>query len=468
LRTDVDLLESLRSRPASRALVECVRRAFGASTPAPVLAAVSGGSDSIALLVLLKTALPHTEITAAYVDHRVRATAPLEAHLVAGLCRRLGVGFATGALAAPIQGGEAELREGRYRELRRIARERGARWIATGHTRDDQIETIVFRFLRGSSRLGLGGMRARRRDLLRPLLGVAREDLRACLLAAGIGWVEDPTNGERRYARNRIRHDVIPALTAAMGSGRLAHLCDVAELWRDEDLYLETEARRFAAYAVRGSGRSAHVELAALERAPRVLHPRILRAWLAGCGIAELSTRQLAALRTLASMREGSASLTLGPFTVVRDYARLSVQGTSCGSPLAEIEVDVEAPGVYEGSQGQWRLAIDPSPAGDAPAAASLLRQVIDLPKAALRQPLRVGVRRPGETIRTRVHGRRKLNDMMIEAQVPRSVRASWPVLRGADSVLWVPGVAVSAEMESAFLDDRAPRVRFVWSRVSL
>jgi tRNA(Ile)-lysidine synthase len=439
------------------------------SAGARVLAAVSGGSDSMALLLLLKAACSavRVQVTAAYVDHGLRPATAMEAAFVAGLCRRLNVPCVTTEIPLLSHPSEAHLREERYAALARVATECGAGWIATGHTRDDQVETILFRFLRGSSRAGLAGMREIRQNLLRPLLGLGREDLRAWLRDTGVGWVEDPSNASLRYTRNKIRHLLIPAVEETMGSGRLRHLPTVAELWRCEDAYLEQEASRFSAYVMRGTGAGLHIDLVAFAAVPEALRPRVLRTWLRTFGHEEIPLARLRAIMTLGKESGGNGRLTLEGLTVIREYEVLCAF-RSAPRPLgAEQEVCVDSPGAYVGPNGEWTLTVDPRPRDDAPATRSLRRQVVEFAVDVLETPLRLRQRRPGDAIRTQLHGRRKVHDIMIEARVPRRERDTWPVLTSAHALIWIPGLAVAAEMESALRAKGAPRVRFAWHRRS-
>lgn len=421
----------------------------------------------MALLALLKAVLPDadTELTAAYVDHGLRPAAALEASVVAGLCRRLGVSFvATGIPALP-RVNEADLRDARYSALRRLARDTRSDWIATGHTRDDQIETIVFRFLRGSSRGGLGGIRMHRAEIVRPLLALGRAELRSCLRDAGIAWIEDPSNNDLRYTRNRVRHRLIPAAEEAMGSGRLEHLAEVAEIWRCEEEYLESETLRYAAYAIRGTANTSHLDLVALESVPRALRPRVMRHWLGLLGAGEVTIAHLRGLAHLAATRDGSGRLAVGSTQVVREYGRLSAMVLDAATECPDCEVRLDKAAAYTDAKGEWSLTVEPDPAGDPAAGTSIQRQVVDFPLEALNGPLRLRARRAGDAIRTREHGRRKVHDIMIDAGVPRARRASWPVLTSAENLIWVPGLAVAAEMESALARKPTPRIRFAWHR---
>ena len=251
-----------------------------------ILAAVSGGSDSMALLELLSLAATGRgpQVRVCYIDHRTRPAGSFETAFVGASARRLGFDFEQATISDPGRGDEDHLRRCRYRLLEGSAEAYGADWIVTGHTRDDQIETVLFRFLRGAGLGGLGGMRTRRGKILRPLLAENREQLREFLRDRRVGWLEDPSNSHMRYTRNRIRSIAIPALERAVGRGALAHLPMVAKRWQRDEAYLDSEARRFAAFAICGQGTGSTVDLAALATLPEALRARVLRIWIVTAG----------------------------------------------------------------------------------------------------------------------------------------------------------------------------------------
>lgn len=193
----------------------------GLHKPAHLLVAISGGSDSTGLLVGLSSLLasfPDIRLSAATIDHALRPEAAVEARAVANLCAELGIYHVTrrweGEKTAT--GMSAAAREARYSLLSQIADEIGATAIVTGHTVDDQIETVVMRAERGDAKdghslpPGLSGMAPAtlldaRHWILRPLLHTKRADIRAHLMQIGLGWIDDPSNVDPHYERVRTR-----------------------------------------------------------------------------------------------------------------------------------------------------------------------------------------------------------------------------------------------------------------------
>jgi tRNA(Ile)-lysidine synthase len=198
----------------------------------PVTCAVSGGADSLALLILARAA--GLETTAVHVDHGLRPGSAAEASVVADAAERLGAGFR--AVTARVEPGpnlEERAREARYALLPAD--------VLTGHTADDQAETVLLNLLRGAGLDGLCGMR---RDGRRPLLRLRRAETAALCAAMGFEPVEDPTNTDPRFRRNRVRHELLPLMDDIAARDLVPVLARQAELLAaDADLVASLGAR---------------------------------------------------------------------------------------------------------------------------------------------------------------------------------------------------------------------------------
>jgi tRNA(Ile)-lysidine synthase len=232
----------------------------------PAALAVSGGADSVALLVLARRA--GLECVAIHVDHGLRPGSAAEAEVVAEAAARYGAAFEARQVAvAPGSDLEARARRARYDAL--------PSGVLTGHTMDDQAETVLIALLRGAGVDGLAGMRARptTRDERpsRPLLGLRRSETEALCAAEGLTPVCDPTNHDSRFQRNRIRHEVLPLLADVAGRDLVPVLARQAELLAADAELLETWSTAVDPTDARS-----------LRTAPVALARRAIRRWLRG------------------------------------------------------------------------------------------------------------------------------------------------------------------------------------------
>jgi len=207
---------------ATAAFVAAVGQALPAADfwTMPVMAAVSGGADSVSMLLALRRLVPAGAVgglIVAHAEHDLRTDAADDRSFVEQLAERLGLQVVARRLAVVPRRGEgveAAARRLRHEFFAAAAADAGARHVLVAHTADDQAETILHRLLRGTGVAGLAGMSRARElapgvSLLRPLLALRRADARAFLTAIGAGWREDPSNLDRRHARNLVRHDVL-------------------------------------------------------------------------------------------------------------------------------------------------------------------------------------------------------------------------------------------------------------------
>jgi tRNA(Ile)-lysidine synthase len=206
----------------------------------PILAMLSGGRDSTCLLDVAVALLGAGALSALHVNYGLREQADADERHCAALCERLGVELEVVRAADSAQAAgnlQAWARELRYAEARRIARERDA-LIATGHTASDQVETILYRLAASPGRRALLGMVASEGRLIRPLLGVSREQTAAYCHARGLSWCEDASNDDERYARARVRNGLVPALRAVHPAAE-ANVLRTASLLREETELLD-------------------------------------------------------------------------------------------------------------------------------------------------------------------------------------------------------------------------------------
>jgi tRNA(Ile)-lysidine synthase len=371
----------------------CVRRGLADLRPGDlVLAACSGGADSLALAAALAHEAPRLGLRGGgvTVDHGLQPGSAERAAQVTAILGRLGLEPAARmrvtVAGGPGSGGpEGAARTARYAALEEAARQAGAAAVLLGHSRDDQAETVLLGLARGAGGRALAGMAARRGLFRRPLLGVPRATLREACLAGGLEPWDDPHNADPAYARSRVRHQALPALEAALGPGVAAALartaaqasadCDAldalahAEAWRIEAVPPAgppvADSRAAAAGpAVRGAGQSGLTGLLALDPgagsagvravmelegvgalAPAI-RTRLLRAaaLAAGCPGGALSAAHVAALDRLVTGWHGQQGADLpGGIRAQRRYGKLLfVGGRPAGAaPPARTEAEV-------------------------------------------------------------------------------------------------------------------------------
>lgn len=297
--------------PAVASVRNAVRAAVDGLAPGDlVLAACSGGPDSLALAAALAFVAPRAGLRAGAVtvDHGLQQGSADRAAEVTAVLRGLGldpVRAVTVTVDGP-GGPEAAARAARYTALEKAAADLGASAVLLGHTLDDQAETVLLGLARGSGPRSLAGMPARRGVFLRPLLGVRRTATAAACEALGLSPWTDPHNSDRRFARVRVRLDALPALEDALGPGVAEALARTADQLRDDAQVLE----EIAAERFRGDSPMSAGSLAAL---PAAVRTRVLRsaALAAGCPAGALTAAHVARIEELVTAWHGQRGVDL-------------------------------------------------------------------------------------------------------------------------------------------------------------
>ncbi|MBR1497360.1 MAG: tRNA lysidine(34) synthetase TilS [Oscillospiraceae bacterium] len=295
-----------------------------------ILAACSGGADSVALLHLLHQ-MEDLRLVCAHFNHRLRGEeSDRDEGFVRALCADWGVPFVSGgedvAAYAARQGlgVEEAARERRYRFLRRAAAERGCALIATAHNAGDNAETVLFHLLRGSGTLGLCGIPPRRGGIIRPLLNVSRREIEDYLSRHGLPHVEDSSNADLRYTRNSLRRQVLPMLEA-LRPGASARICAAAALLREDEDYLGGLAEEF----IKANCRPPLLPLEPFRALPRPVAMRVLRTLAGSPGRAHLLR-----LYALCTEGEGPGALEIPGMRVLREGAFVRFGAEELPPPL--------------------------------------------------------------------------------------------------------------------------------------
>lgn len=319
--------------PAVGAVRRAVRFAL-ATEPAGslVLAAVSGGADSLALLAGLAWEGPRAglRVGVVHVDHGLQPDSAAQAVRVAETAAGLGVEEVhclEGFHDVGPDGPEGSARAARYRVIEDLAQAVGAGTVLTGHTRDDQAESVVLGLVRGSGARSLAGIPPRRGRYVRPLLELGRDVTVAACAAQGLVPWHDPSNDDTTLLRNAIRHDVLPTWEAILGPGVAEALARTATLLREDADTLDA----LAADAYDGCRADPGLDCAALAALPAALRRRVIRRWLLQAGVrgGSLAYVHLRAVDDLVVRWHGQAGASLpGGLAAVRRCDTLTVEST--------------------------------------------------------------------------------------------------------------------------------------------
>ena len=428
-----------RLRPDGEACSALEDSHIRAGRPRRVLAALSGGADSTALVCMLSSLRGRMGIGlfALHVNHGLRPGAGRDEAFCAELCSLLDIPFR--AVRISLTGrSEDEARKMRYAALRGEAARVGADAVAAAHHMRDQGETVLLSLMRGSVR-GVGGMReagplsGSDAVLWRPLLGFRPDFLRDYLRERGIPWTEDETNSDTRYLRNAVREEILPRMENAR-QGALVHIVTAGRILREESDLLDSAASAL----LRGRGALSpcpFILARPLFDAPKALRRRALRLFLDALGLSDRTDTAL--LEALAGMEKGQS---------------------------------VNAGGGYRAVRGEERLCFVPPPGDAAPPAPSLLpfrgdpgdgKRLQSVPEALyaecrMRYPL------PGDFIVPfGRNGRRSLNDFLSRKKIDPAFRSRVPVLAAGNEVIWAVGAGASEKARAS--DPPGRQVLLCW-----
>ena len=405
-----------------------------------VLVAVSGGLDSVVLLHLFVSCAARypLTVTAAHLDHGMRPESAEEADFVRKLCARLGVPLTLERIEISRrmragEGVEAAARAVRREFLRRTAASLGCSAIALGHHRDDQAETVLLRLLRGSGPTGLAAMRMRSGPFIRPLLAWPRSRLRAYLEERALANVEDSSNADPAFTRNRVRHEVLPLLRS-FNPSLDAQLAELAAQFAAEESFWDSEIKSLSARLchVASDGLAlSRSELLALHPAVRA---RLLRAVVARArgDLRGIGRGHLQSIESLLAEGRPQREAYLPGAWVARRYDRLLFAAESPALP-AQGEIVVAEPGRYPlPGGGVLTVTFAEGPRGENENAVEF---------SGIYLPLTVRPACPGDRFRpSGMVGHKKLKDFFIDGKIERERRRRVSLVV-ADEILWVVGL---------------------------
>ena len=455
-----------------------------------VVVGVSGGPDSLCLLHVLVRLREQLGIAlhVAHLDHRLRGEeSAAEARFVAQTARAWELPATVEAIDVRGQAQERHAnlhqaaRAARYRFLAATARAIAAHAVAVAHNADDQAETVLMHLLRGAGPAGLGGMRpvvpweewgqdkeTRRQgdkesssrslspgllvspSLIRPLLTVTRAEIERYCAEHQLEPRRDPTNADLRYTRNRIRHDLMPKLVeynphVVAALGRTAEVCAAEHAFVQQELA--------AAWPALARLRAGAIDFAGA--AWRSLHPALQREALRQAyallqGGETLDQAHVEAARAAVERGVGRRIELPGGLALQVGYAgsfTLGAPREDDGPQLAGQAAPLPVPGRVALEHG-WVIAAKPCPPSASLAATPW---EVYLDAGALAQPLLVRRRRAGDRMRpSGGRGSRRLQDLLVDAKVPRALRDAWPLVTAAETIIWVAGVCLAEGFAAA------------------
>jgi len=424
---------------------------------ARVLVALSGGSDSVALLHILRELEELGELGVAGVahfNHQLRgADADADEEFCSERALALGLTFDAGradvARLAAESGRSIEdaARAARYAFLAESAARLRANVVAVGHSEDDQAETFLLRLLRGAGSRGLAAIRPRAGQIVRPLLEVRRADLRSYVAERALRYREDASNSELQFARNRVRHELMPVLEA-FSPGIVPVLAREAALARQDEEYLEACAIELASSIVLKTDCDLEIDAAALKGLPPALASRIVRqALTASAGGRFIGFQHIQGVLELAGAEGDAAGIALPGQRATRRGNRIRL-GAEAARPFSNFfRFPLSIPG--EVALPEWAVSAQRVDNSDEIGPHRARGGEVFVAAGPLRYPLAVRNRRPGDRFNPLGMGGRgrKLQDFLVDRKVARTERDRLPlVVDRDDRIVWVVGQSLAED----------------------
>jgi tRNA(Ile)-lysidine synthase len=418
-----------------------------------VVAAVSGGSDSVALFCILRELSTSGDLRLAglaHLHHHIRGdAADQDAQFCRDLAARVGVPASIGDADVPAiaaresQSLEVAGREARQQFYADACAALNAERVVLAHTRDDQSETVLLRLVRGAGPTGLAGISPKRDRRVRPLLEITRAELREYLELVGHSWRDDATNNDRANPRNRVRHEILPQLRAFNPQVDAA-LARTADILRGDAEWFEVVANEAAARLVTTGDGMVRIEAAGLARLPLAIARRVALKALETANPGRSYGLEEAILVYEVACGSGAGDLSgvrverSGGAVVLVSRQVLQIRQVRQVPQVLHLSI----PGTVEEPAGGWAVTAEGPMAietgSEEPGAGN--RVVLDASK--LGTALTVRHRRPGDRLRPLgAPGHRKLQDVFVDRKVPRDERDRVPIVTDAlDQIVWVAG----------------------------
>lgn len=416
---------------------------------------VSGGADSVCLLYALSQLRSDLqfELEAVHVNHNLRSTAHRDEVFTLGLCQEWGIPCrivsvdVMSRLQRERRGVEEAARQLRYEAFAKS----GAQKTALAHHMQDQAETVLMNLIRGSGTKGLAGMLPKNGSVIRPLLCCSKREIIGYLQDHGLQWVEDETNQDVEFTRNRIRHQVIPMIEEQWNPNFCESASHTAAMLQQDEELLSSMANAQYQRLKREQG----VHLLEMTKLPPALASRVVRLFLADVGHGrDIGFCHIQAILELADKPSGSKinlpeGLTLErSYDILRCYQESRGLEDSWAYPIESIPCEVVVPENKLKIRFRFVKSIKNTNICE-----KLYTKWIDYD--TIKDTLQIRTRRPGDYI-SAAGGKKKLKDYFIDEKIPRPERDRIPLLADGPHVLWIIGYRLS---DSCKIGDETKRV---------
>jgi tRNA(Ile)-lysidine synthase len=428
-----------------------------------VAVAVSGGADSVCLLHVLRELAARwgLELSVVHVNHNLRgAESEGDARFVRALAAGLDLPFTQHDLDLSTSPGNLEqsARDARLAFFHRHLARGLATRVALGHTRSDQAETVLFRFLRGSGATGLAAIHpVTPGGIVRPLIEIDRREIDSFLRERGIPWREDSSNATLDFARNRIRHQLLPQLAREWNPALTETLAHTADLSLAEEAYWQAEMERLADLHLSRREGAVLMSAATLAALPLAAARRLVRhaIQLASGDRRASDFRHIAAVLELAARPRGMGRTQLPGLEVRRSFDWLRF---ASGAPVGAYSVRPVLPGITLVPGADWAISLELVENSETTRFPDNVYngEVGCLDWSRLSGPLELRSWQPGDQYQpVGIPAAKKIKALFQQARIPVWERAQWPVLTDAESIVWVRRFGTAARVAAGIESSR-------------
>ena len=409
-----------------------------------VLVGVSGGADSTALLLILHRL--GYELAVAHLNHGLRGAQSDEDHrFVQNLAKELEAPCFTHSVQISKDQGNVEAtgRQARKEFFQSVMETHGFDKLALAHNREDRVETFLLHLMRGAGSEGLVSMSPVAGSVVRPLIEMPRAEIEAFLTAAGRSWRTDETNSDISFARNRMRHEVIPYLASLFNSQLLEALGRTLAVLEDEDRWCRNEAKSWLA----DHGSDGTLEVNSLRDIPLGLTRRVLREALrmANGELIDVTFDHIEAVRGLLEEGKSGKSIQLpGGAIVAREFNKLVFARKTPETP--EFSYDLPIPGSVEIPELGRRFSAKYVDGGQAELTVQEGASRVFVDGSSLGPYVKIRNWKPGDYYRPAGWPAGKVKKLFQKARIPRSQRKRWPIVANESAIVWVASFPVSRE----------------------